>query len=429
MNMKVAYLTHTYPVYSTTFSIDEVAQMRERGVRLTVFSIKKPRASLVTDALQPELERTSFVRPVPITRLLRANLRVAIQQPISYPRTALRCIRANAVNVLQCLKGALHFLEAVELGERLVEQRYECLHVQFADTAATYAAVIYCLHQLPFSVAVHAHDIFEHRFTGRLIAFRIGDAAWIRVISDFNLNYLQQRTGINAKRMEVVRCGIDLSKLRRSRSRENGSRALIVSVGRLVPYKGHDVLIRACRQLKDWGVDTACKIVGDGTERKMLADLIEELDLTDNVELVGVLPHNEICQMLEAATVFALACRRADDGAMDGIPVAMMEAMAMELPVVTTAISGIPELVEHNQTGLIAAVDDAMDLGRRIQDVITDSTLAERLGRNAREKVETEFNQRIIGAVLADRICISSPSGVSRESAENASSSKGQKPL
>lgn len=422
MNMKVAYLTHSYPVYSQTFSIDEVAEMRERGVRLTVFSITMPRAPLVTDALQPEFARTSFVRPVPVVRLLRANLSVAVRQPISYARTALQCIRANAVNVLQSLKGILHFLQAVELGERLVEQQYECLHVQFADTAATYAAVVYRLHKLPFSVAVHAHDIFEHRFTDRLISFRIGDAAWIRVISKFNLDYLQERTGIDAERIEVVRCGIDLSKLRRSEPRGNGSRTLIVSVGRLVPYKGHDVLVRACRQLKDWGFDPACKIVGDGPERKMLSDLIEELDLTDNIELVGVLPHDEICQLLEAATVFALACRRADDGAMDGIPVALMEAMAMELPVVTTAISGIPELVEHDHTGLIAAADDAMDMGQRIRDVITDSALAEQLGRNAREKVEAEFNQRVIGEVLADRVCLSAPSGIARESAENAPS-------
>jgi glycosyltransferase involved in cell wall biosynthesis len=422
MNTKVAYLTHTYPVYSQTFSIDEVAGMRERGVSLTVFSIKMPQASLVTDALRPEFERTSFVRPVPVVRLLRANLSVAVRQPISYARTALSCIRANAVNVLQSLKGVFHFLQAVELGERLVAQQYECLHVQFADTAATYAAVVHCLYKLPFSVAVHAHDIFEHRFTDRLIAFRLADAAWIRVISKFNLDYLQERAGIGAERIEVVRCGIDLSKLRRSGPREQGSRALIVSVGRLVPYKGHDILVRACRQLKDWGFDPVCKVVGDGTERKMLSDLIEELDLTDNVELVGVLPHDEICQMLEAATVFALACRRADDGAMDGIPVALMEAMAMELPVVTTAISGIPELVEHGHTGLIAAADDAMDLAQRIRDVITDSALAEHLGRNAREKVEAEFNQTTIATVLADRICLSAPSGVARESAENAPS-------
>jgi len=324
---------------------------------------------------------------------------------------------------MQVLKGVLHFLEAVELGERLVEQRYECIHVQFADTAATYAAVIYRLYKLPFSVAVHAHDIFERRFTNRLIAFRIGDAAWIRVISKFNRDYLQEEVGVDPDRIEVVRCGIDISKVQRSGPRENGSRTLIVSVGRLVPYKGHDVLIRACRQIKDWGFDFTCKIVGDGTERKMLSDLIEELDLADNVELVGVLPHEDICQMLETATVFALACRRADDGAMDGIPVALMEAMAMELPVVTTAISGIPELVEHGQTGLIAATDDAMDVGRRIRDVITDLELAEFLGRNAREKVEVEFNQRSISAVLANRICLTAPSGLAGEPAENNPSS------
>lgn len=407
--MKVAYLTHSYPVYSTTFSVAEVAELRARGVPLTVFSITRPREGLLTHALQREFARTSFVRPVPVLRLLRANLSVAARQPVSYVRTALQCVRANTVNVLQALKGVLHFFEAVDLGERLIKQQYECLHVQFADTAATYAAVIHRLHKLPFSVAVHAHDIFENRFTNRLITFRIRDAAWIRVISRFNRDYLQERTGVAYERMEIVRCGIDVSKFRPSGSRGNVSRPLIVSVGRLVPYKGHDVLIRACRQLRDWGFDPMCKIVGEGTERERLTGLVEELDLRNNVELVGVLPHDEILRILDDATVFALACRRANDGAMDGIPVALMEAMAMELPVVTTAISGIPELVEHSRTGLIAVADDSVDFARRIREVVIDTGLAERLGHNAREKVEAEFNQRAIGAVLADRICLSAP--------------------
>lgn len=410
MNKKVAYLTHTYPVYSTTFSVAEVTELRERGVHLTVFSLRRPQEALVTEALQKEFARTSFVRPVSILRLLGAHLSVAIRQPVVYARTALQCVRANAVNVQQTLKGILHFLEAVDLGERLVQQQYACMHVQFADTAATYAAVINRLHKLPFSVAVHAHDLFEHRFTNRLIAFRIRDAAWIRVISRFNRDYLQEKTGMGHERIEIVRCGIDISTFRRLGSRESVSRPLILSVGRLVPYKGHDVLIRACRQLKDWGLDPVCEIVGEGTEREELSDLIEELDLKGNVNLVGVLPHDEIRRLLEAATLFVLACRRADDGAMDGIPVALMEAMAMELPVVTTAISGIPELVEHNHTGLIAATDDPADFARQIREVIADTKLAERLGRTAREKVEAEFNQRTIGSVLADRICLSTPS-------------------
>jgi glycosyltransferase involved in cell wall biosynthesis len=408
--MKVAYLTHTYPVYSQTFSIADVTEVRNRGIQLTVFSIKQPHVSLVTDSLQSEFERTSFVRPVPILALLRANISAVISRPTSYLGTASKCIRANSVNPLQALKGVLHFLEAVALGRRLISEKFGCVHVQFADTAATYAAVIHQIYGLPFSVSVHAHDIFEHRFTGRLIAFRIGDAAWIRVISNFNRKFLQEETGIDPERLEVVRCGIDISKIRRSGEKQNASKPLIVSVGRLVPYKGHDLLVEACRHLKDWGLNPACKIVGEGSERKTLSNLIEELGLEDNVELVGVLPHEEICKLLESASVFALACRRADDGAMDGIPVALMEAMAMKVPVVTTAISGIPELVQHEQNGLIADVEDAKDLAQRIREVIADSSLAAKLGQSAREKIEAEFDQEAIGAVLADRICLTTSS-------------------
>lgn len=405
MTAKVAYLTHMYPVYSQTFSIADVTEVRKKGVPLTVFSLKKPDQSLVTEALYSELEKTAFVRPIPILRLLGSNLSIAFRHPGVYIRTAMQCIRANSVSPVQTLKGVLHFIEAIDLGKRLIRDDFQCLHVQFADTAATYAAVIHRIFGLPFSVAVHAHDIFEHRFTGRLISFRVMDAAWIRVISKFNQRFLED-IGVDPDKIEVVRCGIDVSLLRRSSDKNGESGAMILSVGRLVPYKGHDVLIRACRKLKDSGLEATCKIIGDGPDRKALSKLIDDLDVNDNVELVGVLPHNEICRLLNDADVFALACRRADDGAMDGIPVALMEAMAMELPVVTTAISGIPELVENEYNGLIAETDDPVDLASRIRKVIEDPSFAARLGLNARKKIETEFNQVTIGAVLADRICL-----------------------
>lgn len=357
----------------------------------------------MTTELQAEVERTRYVRPVSILTAVRSHGRALWKAPSRYIRTLLTVLSANVSSPLQVLKSLLHFLEAVCLGQEWTEADIKFVHVQFADTAATYAAVVYRLYEIPYSVAIHAHDIFENRYTIPLIQFRVGDARRIRVISEFNKNWLIEHAGIESEKIDVIHCGIDPNAFQRGDS-PLASPPLILAVGRLVEYKGFIHLLRACRMLLDDGHAFACKIIGSGPERETLETSIQDLGLNDAVKLLGVVQHGDIRKYYEQAVIFVLPCCRASDGAMDGIPVALMEAMAMEIPVVSTKISGIPELIEDRVSGLLAPPEDHAALAQSLAMLLQDEALRSRLGRSARAKVLTNFHLEKNVAELAEML-------------------------
>jgi len=174
----------------------------------------------------------------------------------------------------------------------------------------------------------------------------------------------------------------------------NGRRPLLLSVGQLKEKKGFSYLIEACRFLKNRGYDFRCEIVGEGPKRAELEALITALDLDGTVVLQGALPHSEVVARYAQATLFALACVLAEDGDRDGIPNVVLEAMAMQVPVVSTRLSGIPEVVEDGLTGLLVQPGDAKTLADALARLLDAPDLRERLGRQGRKRVEERFNSR-----------------------------------
>jgi len=264
----------------------------------------------------------------------------------------------------------------------------EHIHVHFASRSLSLGLMMGMLTGLPVSCTVHAFDIFT-RSPGSL-QMRLSKCKFIASVSKFNVEYLRNACGNSvADLCRVVHCGIDAEKFSSiSRQPEPGR---IVCVCRLSPKKGLDVAIRACAKLRDNNVKFRFEIAGDGPQRRALEELIEKLNLTDHIKLLGTKPNDQLTELFSRASVFLMPCVKTPDGDMDGIPVAMMEAMASNIPVVSTAISGIPELLEDGITGRLAPENDVDALSQILKELLEDMDKIEQLGKAGRDRVVTDF--------------------------------------
>ncbi len=392
----IAYLTHTYPNYSTTFTRAELDRLD-----VVPWSLRRPPAGYLTDEVAGEVGRTRYLRPLPLQRLVGANLRAACgRRARRWWLNLLDLLEAAGPHPLEVAKTLRHVLEAVAWGEQLRHAGYRLVHVQFADSAATHACTVQRVFGIPYTVAVHAHDIFMRRFPRALSARRIGEAQAIRVISAYNRDWLQEHLGIPAERCEVIRCGVDPEQFTPTGPSE-AEPPLLLAVGRLVDYKGFRFLLRACAELMRQGVPLRCRIIGSGPEEPRLRALHAELDLGDRVELAGVVPHRDMAGEFARAAVFVLPCCVGAGGEMDGIPVAMMEAMARGLPVVSTRLTGIPELVRDGENGRLVDPESVDQLAAALADLLADAELRTRLGAAAREAVVREYDLTTNTAELA----------------------------
>lgn len=393
----IVYVTHTYPNYSTTFTQAELDRLQ-----VAPWSLRRPPSGFLTDEIRGEIQRTQYVRDLGLGSIIAANLRAMVgRRAGAWWRTIVELTFAAGPNLVEMAKTKLHVLEAVAWGEELERQGCQLVHVQFADTAATYGCVVQRVFEIPYTVAVHAHDIFMRRFPRPLSRRRIGEARAIRVISEFNRRWLHQNLAIAPERCEVIRCGVDPAAFTET-GPSSAEPPLLLAVGRLVDYKGFRFLLRACRTLKDQGLDFRCRIVGSGPEEAALRQRLAELQLEGVVELAGVVPHERMADEFARAAAFVLPCCVGAGGEMDGIPVAMMEAMARGLPVISTRLTGIPEMVRHEENGLLVEPEDADGLAAALRALLGDAALRLDLGRAARETILAEYDLDANTAQLSD---------------------------
>jgi glycosyltransferase involved in cell wall biosynthesis len=277
--------------------------------------------------------------------------------------------------------------------------------------------VINRLTGIPYSFTAHAHDIFVHR---AMLARKLADAEFVVTISHFNRQWLQRQcAGVDKSKIHVIHCGVPVSRYRSLRTAtfasslrvqrgvsavEREARSLptpdetsnndyarplrVLSVGALLPYKGHATLIDACALLSG-RLSFECRVVGGGPLAAELKAQIARHKL-DGISMLGPLDEDSVRRELAWADVFVLASVQEPSGKMEGIPVALMEAMAAGLPVVASRLSGIPELVEHGQTGLLATPGDAAAFATAIWQ-LRDPLLRAELGANAQHRVAEQF--------------------------------------
>lgn len=260
------------------------------------------------------------------------------------------------------------------------------LHTHFGWEQADLLGHLRRLTGIPHSLTLHAADIFVD---AAQLARRLAGAAFVTTISEFNKRLLVERFGLAPASVHVVHCGVDLDTVRPI---PEGSPSVprVFALGRMVPKKGFDVLLRALARLRSQGATFTAELAGDGPLRQSFMDLAGQLDLGDAVVFPGALPHGEALRRMARASVVVLACQAGPDGDMDGIPVVLMEAMALARPVVSTRLSGIPELVADG-CGLLAEPGDSVSLAEALGRVLADPLFAASLAAAGRSQVERHF--------------------------------------
>lgn len=385
---RVLYIVSAFPAWSETFIVREVRTLIDDGVDVRILSLKHRSDGLVQTDAAAMLDRVRW--PQPAMRAVRRVLGEVIRQPGRVLGAAAHIVAGTWREPLAMLKSLVAYARGLEHVHWLRSFDPELIHAHWATYPSTVAWALGRVMDRPFGFTSHAHDIFLHQ---QLLRTKLEDAALAITISRHNVEWFDRHVAPDANgKLQVVHCGVDLDTLEWKPSGRSDD--LIVATGRLHPIKGFDTLIRALALLQQRGSAFRCRIIGDGPLHDELHALVRSLGLEQRVELAGAQPQEIVRASLDEAAVFALPSQVADDGGRDGIPVALMEAMASGCPVVSCLTSGIPELIEHGEGGLLVRERDPAALADALQRLLADRALRERFSRAARERVEQQFDAR-----------------------------------
>lgn len=395
--LKVAYVLLYFPRMTETFIADEIQAIISRNIDVKIISLLPASSSELTQPVsQKLLKYTSYAPGLTSIAIWKAQLHFLYKASHLYIGLLARFLGQPYPNqpAALFLKRLAIFLKAVAVANYLEISGVDLLHTHFAWLSGGAAWICARLLDKPFTVTVHAFDIYSSK--RELLGLVSREAAHVVAVSEFNRQQVSTLGICPAEAVSVIHCGIDLAGLdvkikTPSSDRLPDTTLKILSVGSLVPKKGHDILIDACRLLKEKGLRFVCTIVGNGPELNKLNKMIYEKSLQSQVVLAGARLHPAIIEAYRQNDIFVLASRIASDGDRDGIPVVLMEAGWEGLPIVSTTVSGIPELVQHMQTGLLIPPDEPIALADAILTLAADSKLRRQLGQNAKTFVKSRF--------------------------------------
>ena len=383
----IAYLLKMYPRFSETFVLAELLELERQGMRLHVFSLKKPDDGVFhADVSRLRARVTYLPEPLLDPRAYASAHRVLVAQD---PRrfagalgSALARRRATAVK---------HFVRAGYIAPLLRRHGITHVHAHFASAPAAVALHLHRLTGVSYSFTAHAKDIYIDGIDETALESKLRSARFVVTVSDFNRRHLSALAG--SKGIVRIYNGLDLDRFS-----PNGVRAdeppLVLAVGRLIEKKGFADLVRACEIVRR-GRSFRCSIVGKGPLESELKALVRRLGVEDVVKLTGPRPREELLELYRRASVFAAPCVVGSDGNRDGLPTVLVEAMALGVPVISTDVTGIPELVENGRTGLLVPQRDPEALAHALDRILSDRAAAMELAASARRRVESEFDLRV----------------------------------
>lgn len=382
---KLAYLTGEYPRASDTFIQREVAGLRDCGHEVLTCSIRRTGPEhLVGPEQRDEHARTFQVletakRP---GQLIRAHLHW-MKTSGRYSKALKLAWKTSPGGIKAHLYQLFYFLEAGVLAKHLEEQGVQHLHNHIAKASCTVAMLVNALSDLPYSFTIHGPDIFFEPHHWR-IDEKTARAAFVACISDYCRSQLMCFAGPEHwSKLHIVHCGVTPDRYS-APPKHDGQRLLFV--GRLAGVKGVPVLLEALTDLKSKMPDLKATFIGDGPERSALEDMAKVKGLSDVTEFVGYKSQSEVAEALAQTDLFVLPSFA------EGVPVVLMEAMAAQVPVVTTQIAGVPELVESGVSGQLVPPGDAPSLAHAIETLLTQPETRKTMGQAGRAKVQADYD-------------------------------------
>lgn len=385
--MRILYILSFFPVTSETFILNEIVEAQNQGHEMMILRQNENTGALTHKNLQ-HVKNIHTLKPVSLRIAFWLHFQLFLHSPVRYLKTFRAACRFSK-DVWQ------EFVRCLPHAKQIQKLAPDHLHAHFAAKPTNTAYLFHLYLNIPFSFTSHRYDLFE---ANRRDFKSISAAAKKHVtISQFNKDFLISRYQVNPDDVDVIHCGIDFESIKDLPpvKKEKKTIPQILSIARLIPFKGHDILIKACARLKAQGIAFHCQIIGEGEYRQELEQLIQSLDLCEQITLRGALNHEEVFQSLQQADVFVLASRS------EGIPVSVMEAMALRVPVIATRIMGIPELVEEGVTGWLIEPDSVEQTASALTQVLRGGP-HEKILENAYRKVYEQFNLKTEVAKLID---------------------------
>ena len=376
-----AYLFERFPSFGQTFCYREVAELYRQSVAVPIFSIRNPKDEPVQDWDARIVQRVHYL---PEEMELLDDVRRASKKGKLAPEIVA------ALDGWGRRSDFLRLYQAVYVGLRLQQAGISHVHAHFAGMAARTAFWIGKFFPITFSFTAHANDIFAPRKFEIGLDKLVGAARVVVTETDYAEKFLRERFPECADRIHRVYNGLNLAEFRRATF--SSDPPSIVAIGRVIVKKGFANLIRASALLVERGKSFRCEIVGEGPLENQLRAQIEQLRLQEFVQLPGPKPQHELRARLANASVFVLPSVPEPEGGMDNLPTVIMEAMATGLPVVSTRVGGIPEMVIDNQTGFLVQPEDAVALAGAIEKVTNDRSLGQTLGRAGYERAQKLFS-------------------------------------
>ena len=281
------------------------------------------------------------------------------------------------------------FLDILELISIVKERKIEHIHCHFAQENVEMAYLLKQIMGLPYTFTTHAFDIFVN--PDKKVEKWADNAKKVISVSKFNKDYMHEKLRIPLEKMEIVTYSKYVDKLKPV-EKYIFSPFKIISVSRLAEKKGYPYLIEACKILKNKGIDFSCEIQGEGHLKEELRNLIKKNNLEEEIRLGRALTHEEVLDFIRSGSIFVLPCIVAKNNDMDGIPNVLMESMALEIPTISTHVTGISELIEDGVNGILVKQKNAEELAEAIMEIKNNRELAERIRKKGREKVMEKFN-------------------------------------
>jgi len=388
MSQRIAYLVSQYPAYSHTFILREVLQLRQFGMEIVVASINNPDRPLekLTEIERAEAEQTFYVKAQGIAKAAVALAKTLLSNPMGLWRGIKHARKLGGWDIKRLLYHGFYLLEALLIGQWLRSQHITHLHVHFATPAASVGMLVKTVFGTGFSFTVHGPDEF-YDAAGYNLPEKILAADFIFCISHYARSQVMKLSPVTAwPKFDVCRLGVDPQRFAPAPKTQVNCQCELLCVGRLTSAKGQAILLEAVAELQTRQVPVRLTLVGMGPDEKSLQAYAEQLGIRGQVRFTGAVDQDHILRYYQTADMFVLPSFA------EGLPVVLMEAMAMEIPCITTAITGVPELIQNGEDGLLVAASDVNGLADAISRLANDPELRRKIGQAGREKVLAEYD-------------------------------------
>lgn len=381
--MKIGYVLKIFPKISEKFVTNEILELIKMGHDVHIFSIYHPNKRFMgkEKIVHDEISEYGLLSKTYYSQYVQRS----ILELSGYVSLATGHHPDNVLHNGLCTDVASHFASVVkEKGLNL-----DMIHAHFATEQTFVAIKMSKMLDVPCTCMAHANDIFINP-DAKSLREKFENVSAIATPSYYNKDYIHNLTGVGKDKIFVIRACPSIDELKDLKRIEDGYN--ILSISRLTEKKGIKYGIIAIKELVKEYPGIMYKIIGSGPLEKDLKRLIRSLDIEDNVKIIGNLDNNMLNNEFNKTTAFILPCIEAKNGDMDGIPVSLMEAMYLKIPVISTKLSGIPELIESGVDGLLVGANDSKQLSNAIRILLTNKDLRTKMGNSGRQKIEKDFN-------------------------------------